>query len=248
MLGIPPFFKEIFKHLPNALLDLISWREMLAEVTVLSNRLLTNQGSTDARLDAKKLISADIELVEELSAGKLDITSGEIILKLYFTQIMKGQKIFLDFRPKYFSGSNNKVYWNPGGLWAELDQDFAKGIRKVYLGYYNNNDTLFAEGMIESSLVKKEWDEAKKNEVIEVFKKHFSNGRNEKIAFDIEVFKNSFAQIFKTLVKNKIQLDKNFLYLGIMLVTLYITLNEIGGEYDVAKIFQEAQQDIPDNL
>ena len=52
-------------------------------------------------------------------------------------------------------------------------------------------------------------------------------------------FQKSFTEIFKTLVKNKIMLDKNFLYLGIMLVTLYASLSEIGGEYDVSGIFNE---------
>lgn len=241
MLGIPPFFKEIFKHLPNALLDLISWREMFAEVTVLSNRLLTDKGALEAKLAVRDLNVAGIELSDELSSGKLTINHGEIILKLYFAQILKGSKIFLDLRPKHFAGLETSVQWYPNGLWAELDFDFAQGIRKVYLGYYQNDDHLFAQGMEESGLIKAEWDSGKKNGVIDVFKKHFSNGRNEPIAFDIEVFKLSFAQIFKTLVKNKIELDKNFLYLGIMLVTLYITLNEIGGKYDVTKVFQDAQ-------
>lgn len=242
MLGIPPFFKEIFKHLPNALLDLISWREMFAEVTVLSNRLLTDKGALEAKSAVRDLKIPGIELSDELNSGKLTIEHGEIILKLYFSQILKGSKIFLDLRPKHFAGLETLVQWRPNGLWAELDSDFAQGIRKVYLGYYHNDDHLFAQGMEESGLVKSEWDINKKAEVIDVFKKHFSNGRNESIAFDIEVFKLSFAQIFKTLVKNKIELDKNFLYLGIMLVTLYITLNEIGGSYDVSKIFQDSEK------
>ena len=46
MLSVPPFFKDIFKHLPSALLDLISWKEMIYEVGILSNRILTNKGAT----------------------------------------------------------------------------------------------------------------------------------------------------------------------------------------------------------
>ncbi len=127
MLGIPPFFKEIFKHLPNALLDLISWREMLLEVTVLSNRLLTNNGVAEAKVEALERVGIDIELVEELSGNNLDVRSVEVILKLYFCQIMKGQKIFLDFRPKHFSQGALKLEWSPGSLWAEMDQ----GLREL---------------------------------------------------------------------------------------------------------------------
>lgn len=55
----------------------------------------------------------------------------------------------------------------------------------------------------------------------------------------MEDFQASFAKIFQTLVNNKIQLDKNFLYLGIMLVTLYLSLSELGGEnFDIRHSFK----------
>jgi predicted unusual protein kinase regulating ubiquinone biosynthesis (AarF/ABC1/UbiB family) len=92
---------------------------------------------------------------------------------------------------------------------------------------------------VASGRVKRDWSEEKKIEVIEVFKKHFSNGRDERITFTMKDFQASFAKIFQTLVKNKIQLDKNFLYLGIMLVTLYLSLDELAGEYDVSSIFKD---------
>lgn len=235
MFSMPPFFKEIFKHLPSALLDVISWGEMLKEVTKLSNRILTKKGAPSGILGVENM-----ELVEELTGAKLERSHGEKILQLYFSQIMNNSQFFLDFRLKHFSQIDNQIQWSPGGLWAQMDPPFLRGMRKIYLGYYDHDDALFLQGMLECGLVKKEWQEAKRNEVIEVFKKHFSSGREETISFDIEVFKESFTQIFKTLVKNKIQLDKNFLYLGIMLVTLYLCLDELGGEYDVSAIFKNA--------
>lgn len=239
MFGVPPFFKEIFQHLPDSLSDLISWREMLSEVTSLSNKMLTKKGAADARSELSPLLGKDIELVDSLPNGSLTEKSGEIILKLYFLQIMKSKKMFLDLRPKRFANSADKLSWDPNGLWASLDDDFAEGIRMVYKGYYQNDDELFASGLEKSRLIKSEWPVEKKQEVVEVFKMHFSNGRGEKVAFTMAGFQKSFTEIFKTLVKNKIKLDKNFLYLGIMLVTLYVSLDEIGGAYDVSKIFNE---------
>lgn len=240
MLGVPPFFKEIFDNLPDNLSDLISWREMLAEVATLSNRLLTGKGSPNARTEFTKISDPQIILTDDLTPSRLEISHGEKILKIYFWQIMHADNMFLDLRPKRFASIGPKLTFKPNGLWASLDSFFAEGIRMVYKGYYNNDDSLFAEGLEKSGLVKKEWEESKKNEVIEVFKKHFSNGRGEKITFTMNEFKSSFTQIFKTLVKNKIKLDKNFLHLGIMLVTLYKSLDEIGGAYDVSKIFKES--------
>jgi hypothetical protein len=239
MFGVPPFFKEIFEHLPNALSDLISWREMLSEVTSLSNRLITGKGETLARAELQKVIPADIVITSNLTGAGLTTNQGEKILQLYFLQIMKAQKLFLDFRPKHFSFASGILQWNPNGLWAQFDLQFQNGIRLVYQGYYKNDDQLFSHGLIECNLIKLDWSDDKKNEVIAVFKNHFSNGRGEKISFTMEGFKYSFSEIFKTLVKNKIKLDKNFLYLGIMLATLCISLNKIGGEYDVSKIFND---------
>jgi len=240
MFGIPPFFKEILEHLPNALSDLISWREMLGEVTSLSNRMLTGKGAAAVKTELSPIINPDIEIVDSLTPSALNAVDGEKVLKLYFLEIMKGQKMFLDLRPKHFASLHGKLQWNPNSLWAELDPDFAEGIRMVYKGYYQNNDTLFAEGLEKSRLINANWPEDKKREVIEVFKTHFSNGRGEKVSFTMDGFKHSFTEIFKTLVKNKILLDKNFLYLGIMLVTLYMTLNKTGESYDVSKIFNES--------
>lgn len=240
MFGIPPFFKEILEHLPNALSDLISWREMLGEVTSLSNRMLTGKGAAMVRIELKSIINSDIEIVDSLTPSTLNGSDGEKVLKLYFLEIMKGRKMFLDLRPKHFSGLNGKLQWDPNGLWAELDSDFADGIRMVYKGYYQNNDALFAQGLEKSKLINENWSDDKKSEVIEVFKTHFSNGRDEKVSFTMDGFKHSFTEIFKTLVKNQVLLDKNFLYLGIMLVTLYMTLNKTGESYDVSKIFNES--------
>ncbi|MBC7429608.1 MAG: hypothetical protein H7336_13405 [Bacteriovorax sp.] len=239
MLGVPPFFKEIFEHLPNSLSDLISWREMLGEVTSLSNRMITKKGVTEAKSKIIPLLGIDIEIVNELPDELLNVSNGEQILKLYFLQIMKAQKMFLDLRPKRFANNKGKLSWNPNGLWAELDGNFAEGIRMVYEGYYKNNDVLFSTGLEKSRLIKNDWSDEKKQEVIEVFKTHFSNGRGEKVAFTMEGFQKSFTEIFKTLVKNKIKLDKNFLYLGIMLVTLYASLSEIDESFDVSKIFNQ---------
>lgn len=239
MFSVPPFFKDIFQHLPSALLDLISWKEMIYEVGILSNRILTNKGATQVSNELKKLNIDHFELVSQLEDSTPNPHWGNKILMIYFYQIMNNSQMFLDFRLKHFSQAENKIQWSPGGLWAQMDPHFISGIRKVYRGYYFNDDSLFIKGMLESGLVKREWSEEKKNEVIEVFKKHFSNGRNERITFTMEDFQASFAKIFQTLVKNKIQLDRNFLYLGIMLVTLYLTLDELAGEYDVSSIFKD---------
>ncbi len=211
---------------------------MLTEVTSLSKRLMTGQGSLTAKIEIKEYLSEDITLVDETIASQLQKSDAERILKIYFLQIMHGQKVFLDLSTKHFSGSENILSWRPGSMWAEFDQNFIDGMRLIYRGYYFQDDHQFEAGLIQCRLINDSWPLSQKAEVINVFKNHFSNGVNSEVEFSLEQFKSSFTHIFKTLVKNKIKLDKNFFYLGIMLVTLYRTLNIIGGSYNVSKIFK----------
>lgn len=218
---------------------------MISEITTLSNRLVTGKGVDSVKSSLKPVISSNIQFVDTLSQKKIAAENGEILLIIYFTQIMHSRIFFLDLRSKHFGQfetASKDFQWKPGNLWAELDEEFSLGIQQVYKGYYADDDLLFAEGLKKCHLIKTEWGEDQQNEVLKVFKEHFSNGREEKVRFNLEHFQKSFSAIFKTLLKNKIKLDKNFLYLGLMLVTLYMALDEIGGEYDVAEIFNKVIQ------
>ncbi len=213
---------------------------MFFEVTQLSNRRLNAESSLAIQKKISPLLPVDIIIKSPLSIIKLNEDDGKKILKLYFFLIMKSDQTFLDLRPKHFMSEKSEtvsnLLWDPGNLWAEFDPSFLFGLRDIYTGYYRHNDDLFSQGLEACGLIKANWDNAQKKEVEAVFLKHFSNGRTDEISFDLNVFKNSFAEIFKTLVKNKITLDKNFLYLGIMLISLYITMNEIGGKYKISEI------------
>lgn len=240
-LSIPPFFKEIFLHLPHALLDLISWKEMISEVTVLSNRQITGKGADAAYEGLVGNLDERVTLAKELMPTVLNPKEGELILKIYFDQIMNCDIMMLDLRTKHFAANDTGLSWSPGKLWASFDPEFREGIRKIYHGYYFYNDQEFAEGLTQCKLIKAEWTQSQKDEVIDVFKTHFGSAREGNVVFSLDHFKKSFGNIFTTLLKNKIRLDKNFLYLGIMLVTLYISLDAIGGAYNVSNIFKQEE-------
>lgn len=183
----------------------------------------------------------EIVIVKNIENNILDNQCGEKILKLYFYQIMESEVLFLDFRKKHFTKivTENEVlmHWHPGYLWASFDKSFRDGLRNVYLGYYGNDNILFRKGLVACKLIHENWPDNQKKEVENVFQKHFSNGKNGKVFFNIKQFQDSFGEIFKILLENKITLDKNFLYLGIMLITLYMTLSEIEGDYEMSRIF-----------
>ena len=215
---------------------------MLVEVTILSKRLVSAKSDKALQTELAKILEKEIVFSESATPGPLLQSDGEKILKIYFCQIMKSKKVYLDLRPKYFSHKENQLLWHPNNLWAEFDLAFSEGIRAVYRGYYLENDSLFRTGLLQCGLIKESWSAEQKREVMEVFQKHFGAAREKPTRFDLDHFKSSFGNIFTTLLKNKIRLDKNFLYLGVMLVTLYIALDEIGGEFDVSAIFKDCAQ------
>lgn len=216
---------------------------MISEVTVLSNRQITGKGAEAAHNGLAGKLDEKISLVKDLMPTVLNPKEGELILKIYFEQIMNCDIMMLDLRTKHFAADDSGVSWSPGKLWASFDPEFREGIRKIYHGYYFNDDQEFAEGLKKCKLLKSDWNQSQKDEVIDVFKTHFGSAREGNVKFSLEHFKKSFGNIFTTLLKNKIRLDKNFLYLGIMLVTLYISLDAIGGEYNVSKIFKNIKKE-----
>lgn len=214
---------------------------MFFEVTLLSNRLLSAKGALEIREKLTKTLPKIFHIQNSLTQSELTEKDGKNILSLYFFLIMKSDYVFLDFRKNHFAHesldqSDTRLLWVPGNLWAEFDPHFLEGLRQVYRGYYGNDDVLFEIGLEGCGLIKARWPREQKEEVKAVFLKHFSNGRTDEISFDLSILKNSFTEIFKTLLKNKITLDKNFLYLGVMLITLYMTLSEIGGLYNASDI------------
>lgn len=257
----PAIIQDIIKNLPQVIFDLISWKEFMQQSALLSKRLLIDHESDTLREIKQKLkviLPNDIYMASEFDVQiglteKLGIKEGEKILHLYFLQIMNCEKYFLDFRSNLFClkklddnlGANDnkfKFVFRPNHLWGEFDPHFGQGIRQVYQGYFDKNEKLFTEGLLLCRLIGEDFSEEQINDVRDVFIKHFSSGITEKVSFDLEKFKESFSAIFQVLLKHKIKIDKNFLYLGISLVTLYMTLSQIGGSYDVAKIFKQVNR------
>lgn len=58
--------------------------------------------------------------------------------------------------------------------------------------------------------------------------------------FKINHFMRSFDSLFLFLRREKITLSEDFLFLGVMLLTLYLHLESLGGAYDVKAAFSRA--------
>ena len=62
------------------------------------------------------------------------------------------------------------------------------------------------------------------------------------MTFGLEEFQKNFQGVFNFLLEKKGRLSPDFALLGIMLVTLYLSLDELGHSYDVKKAYHSHKE------
>lgn len=158
---------------------------------------------------------------------------GELILALYFHQIFHFKDFFLDLRPVgFFVQKKSKrflINWKPQNLRIKWDEDFQKALRNVYTGFYEDDEELFEEGLVDLNLM----------ELKDLFLKHFGEGDQTQVQFKTKHFLSTFHDIFMTCKENKITLNPFFLHLGVTLATLYETLEYLDVPFDVRQAYEK---------
>ncbi|MBY0515294.1 MAG: hypothetical protein K2P81_00190 [Bacteriovoracaceae bacterium] len=246
MSWLPGALKELLRHVPTILFDVVSWSALSKDATQLSKRLLTKEGSDEARRTLAPVLPD--QMTFSLASPKLPQTPearkmlGEKILSLYFKQITQTGPMFLDLRLSGFSVSEKGYGWNPTSLWAQFTDGFVEGIRELYNGFYFQDNELFKRGLVLSGLVQESWSEEDKEKMASLFKAHFGQALDAPMKFKLDEFQKSFQSVFSFLLEKKVKLTTDFLLLGVMLVTLYLSLEELGGDYPVAEIYRDSQK------
>jgi predicted unusual protein kinase regulating ubiquinone biosynthesis (AarF/ABC1/UbiB family) len=247
MSWLPAAFKDLLQHVPTLLFDVVSWGALTKDATLLSTRLLTGSGADEARKTVANTLPQGVKFTRnepQMPTGSVARRMvGEKILEIYFDQITRPAPMFLDLRLNRFGVEENQIVWNPSSLWGEFSPDFVKGLKDLYAGFYGQDDQLFQLGLLKSGLVSNEWSIADKEKMAHLFRAHFGSALDEPMAFRLKSFQQSFQAVFAFLLEKKVKLTTDFLLLGVMLVTLYLALEELGDEYPVAKIYHQSQID-----
>jgi predicted unusual protein kinase regulating ubiquinone biosynthesis (AarF/ABC1/UbiB family) len=242
MSWIPLSLRELLRHVPTLLFEVVAWSDLFKEGKLLSKRLLNGEGAEEAREALKPLLPRGLKLTTTTSTVVTTANTrhmlGEKILELYFIQALGAEKVFLDMRSTGFGLSGDDFVWNPTGLWAQFTAEFRAGLKKLYHGFYLKDDESFQQGLLATGLVHADWPAADKEKMARLFRAHFASA--DCMEFRLDTFQKSFQSVFAFLLEKKVRLSTDFLLLGIMLVTLYMALEECGGEYEVARIYHEA--------
>lgn len=238
---LPGVLKELSKNVPAVLFQTVEWSELASELPKISRRMLSKEGYDDL-YQAQKLLLDPYDVVltnEDLSQRPVVKNKwfGEKLLTLYFAQLYSGDGLFLDLRSNHFTDEGTSLKWHPTGFWTKFDEDFREGLLKVYEGFYLENDELYYSGLEEIGLLKKEFQETDKKILGDLFREQFGGAQDEEMKFELEHFKTSIIRMSDFMLKKKVRISKDFLYLGIYLVTLYSSLETTQEKLPVKAIF-----------
>lgn len=241
---LPGVLKELVKHVPTVLFQTVEWSELASELPKISRRIISKDGYDDLYQSQKLLLDPyNIILTNEALKAPLqqDRWTGEKILTLYFAQLFSSDGLFLDLRSSHFTDERPALKWHPTGFWTRFEDGFRLGLLNVYEGFYLERDDLYFEGLEQIGLLKKEFSEEDKKELGDLFRAHFGAGLTHDMRFDLENFKNSIIKMSEFMLNKKVRISKDFLYLGIYLVTLYSNLEETGAELPVKNIYLDVR-------
>lgn len=228
---LPGILKEFVKHVPTVLFEVVDWSELTSELPKLSKRVMKKEGYEEL-LTAQKPLFAPQNIFLQTQALESNYVAhekwvAEKLISIYFSQIFSDNGVFLDLRLSNFSSEENTLKWNPTGLWIKFDKDFQRGMQEIYDGFYLEDDNIFKQGLLRTGLLSESWSISDQNELTSLFKTHFGASVHDEITFNIENFKHSISKISEFMLKRKVKITKDFLYLGIYLVGLYSSLETI---------------------
>lgn len=243
---LPGVLKELLKHVPTVLFQVVEWNELASELPKLSRRILQKEGYQDLFEKQKSFITiADLKLHQESLARSPHEVSGdaaEKVLELYFTQIFSPHGLFLDLRAQHFTWDGHELHWHPTGLWTKFDESFRLGLIDVYDGFYLQDGKRYEEGLKKIGLMNEEWPSEDKIQLSELFKAQFGRAQEGDMVFNLEEFRDSIMKLSDFMLNKKVMISKDFLYLGIYLVTLYSHLEQGSPSIAVKKIYLKASK------
>lgn len=160
-----------------------------------------------------------------------NLSRGDVILRLYFAQILHQDSCCLDLRHRSFQEESESYLWNPRYFVWQWQPSFLEALRAVYRGFYGDDNTLFEQGLRELNLL----------HAAPTFRKHFGGQEQRAVQFQLKDFSRTFHDIFVLCRDQHVRLPAEFLPFGLYLITLYEHLDRLGGAYDVRAAFTWAE-------
>lgn len=218
-----------------ATLRSVSWR-WASGAGVRKLAMITDQMVSELDLTANLKGS---EPLGSLSKPQLKKLQGERILHLYFRQWLVSDGLFLDLRANRFGLWEDELGYYPNGLWVSLRPEFRTGMLALYQSFYSDDEQAFDQALRTMGLLQPGLSDAAETELKALLHRHFGIEQTNQV-FRIDDFKASFDELFEFFIANDCSLHSDFVFVGFYLITLYLTLEQLGQPYDVNRVCAEA--------
>ena len=243
---IPQELRQLARFIPRSGWDVIDWKPMLGSMRTVSWRYVSRRGVSELAAHTRA-VAGPVRLVTSLdNASRLTEIrdkqrlrrSGDDILRLYFSQWLVPAGLFIDLRQARFGADDAGLLFNPNGLWIELREDFREGMTALYRSFYSSDDDAFDQALRRMGMLREDLSPAAAQELKTLLFNHFGIEQRSQ-RFSIDAFKASFDELFSFFVAHDYKLHSDFVFVGFYLITLYLTLEQLGQTHNVRKICAE---------
>ena len=243
---IPEELRQLARFVPLRGWDAIEWKPLLGSMRSVSWRYATGQGVGKLTQSSTENTTAigfcddldDAELLADITGRKRLQHLGDQILRFYFEQWLVDDGLFLDLRMSRFGEIDNELCYKPNGLWIKLRPEFRDGILALYRSFYSTDEAAFDDALRQMGMLRPGLSKAAASELKELLHAHFGIDQRAQ-RFSIDAFKSSFDDLFEFFVANDYKLHSDFVWVGFYLITLYLTLEQLGQAHNVRKICSE---------
>jgi hypothetical protein len=243
---IPRELRELIAFVPTRGWDAIEWRPLLNQLRRISWQLASRDGIGPLR-KSLQLLLPDLALhgagpdAEDWSAlsPKARRQAGDAVLRLYFSQWRNPRGLFMDLRPSRFEVAQGQLHFLPNALWTRLDDNFRSGMIDLYLGFYRDDAVLLDAALMRMGFLHDGLSDRAAGELRELLRAHFGTQQRRQ-RFAIDEFRASFDALFEFFLEHDYRLRSDFVMVGFYLITLYLTLEELGAEHDVRSLCLES--------
>ena len=157
-------------------------------------------------------------------------TLGERALEIYFLQLYELEETVFDLRASSFAVDDSGVQWAPRPFYIAWAPGFLDAVRQLYRGFYAGSQDDFRGALERLGLACAE----------DIFRSHFGEGDQRDVRFDRRAFHSTFHDAFVRCREAGVQLDPNFLGLGLYLACLHDHLASVEAGFDVRAAFERA--------
>lgn len=240
---IPEELRQLARFVPRRGWDVIDWKPMLGSLRSVSWRYVSRRGVDELAAKTRD-VAAPVRIARTLSGvaplGELDqpdalVARGDDILRLYFSQWLVPRGMFIDLRMARFGFDDAGLLFAPNGLWLELRPAFREGMLALYRSFYSSDERAFDSALRQMGMLQEGLDKSAAGELKQLLHRHFGVDQRAQ-RFSIDSFKASFDELFEFFVTHDYKLHSDFVFVGFYLITLYLTLEQLGQAHDVREV------------